>query len=221
MQFNFDPNSVEKRDNVFELLPAGWYDAQVVESDINFLKTGNGQCLKLTFEVLTEGFRGRKVWVRLNVQHNNPTAEKIAQQQLRELCEAVGVGRMTDTSQLHNKPVSVKVKIRTDQTGQYEPQNEINAFKAIGSVGAPSAARGFGGAAPASRPPAAPFAAQPPAAAPQYQQPPAQPQYQAPAQPVQPPAAAPQQTEMPGMPPPPAPAPGPAGGPPPWARRAA
>ena len=128
-QFQFDTNTVAPRENNFELLPAGTYIGQVVDSEIVFLKSGNGSALKLTIEILQEGYRGRKVWARLNVRHNNATAEQIAQQQLRDLCDAVGLVRMTDTVELHNKPFGVKLKIRKDDTGQYEDQNEVVSFK--------------------------------------------------------------------------------------------
>lgn len=129
-QFSFDTNDVEKRESNYELLPAGWYTAQVVESEIVPLKSGNGKALKLTFEVLQDGYLNRKVWMRLNVRHStSPKAEQIAQQQLRELCESVGIVRLQDTTELHNKPVAIKVKIRKDDTGQYEDQNEVNGFK--------------------------------------------------------------------------------------------
>jgi hypothetical protein len=97
----------------------------------------------------------------LNVKHNNPTAEKIAQEQLRELCDAIGIVRMTDTVELHNKPVAVRLKIRKDDTGQYEDQNEVVGFKpATGGAGASSA-----GSFPPAQRAAAPAAAAPAAAA--------------------------------------------------------
>jgi len=131
--FNFDTNTVEKRENSYALLAAGWYTAQVIESELVPLKSGLGQALKLTFEVLSDGARGRKVWMRLNVRHSgSPKAELIAQQQLRELCESLGIVRMQDTAELHNKPVQIKVKVRKDDTGQYEDQNEINGFQPLG-----------------------------------------------------------------------------------------
>lgn len=153
-QFNFDTNTVEKRENNYELLPAGWYTAQVTDSEIVNLNSGNGQAIKLTFEVLSDGYRNRKVWARLNVRHTNPKAETIAQQQLRELCDSIGVVRMQDTVELHNKPVQIRVKVRTDDTGQYEPQNEVAGFKPTANVAAPA------GTMPRSTPPAnAPVAA--------------------------------------------------------------
>lgn len=160
-QFQFDTGSVEKRESNYELLPAGWYPAQVTESEIVPLKSGNGQALKLTFTVLSDAYRGRKIWARLNVKHTNSQAETIAQQQLRELCESIGVARLSDTVELHNKPVQIKVKVRKDDTGQYEDQNEVSGFKAAGGQGiAPAVPPGRPAGAPAA--PAANAASTPP-----------------------------------------------------------
>lgn len=161
--FSFDTNTVEKRENNFELLPAGWYVAQVVESDIVNLKSGNGQAIKLTFDVLSEGHRGRKIWAQLNVRHNNPEAERIAQQQLRELCDSIGIVRMTDTAELHNKPMQVKVKVRVSKDPQYEDQNEISGYKSAGGASAPAMQIPARAAAPAAAPAAAaPASSSPP-----------------------------------------------------------
>lgn len=151
--FSFDTSTVAPRENNFELLPAGKYPMQIVESSIAPLKSGNGTALKLTAEVLADGYRGRKLFLNLNIQHTNSTAEQIAQQQLRELCEAVGLARMSDTGELHNKPFEGNVKIRKSQDPNYQDQNEVNAFKALsGGMPAPSFR------APAGNSPAAPAA---------------------------------------------------------------
>jgi hypothetical protein len=157
-QFQFNTDNVDKRESNYELLPAGWYTAQAVESEIVPLKSGNGQAIKLTFEVLSNGYRGRKLWVRLNVRHTNPEAERIAQQQLRELCEAIGLARFNDTVELHNKPVQVKVKVRKDDTGQYEDQNDVSGFKAATGAAQPA----FGSAPPARAAAPAPAASSAP-----------------------------------------------------------
>jgi hypothetical protein len=154
-QFNFDSSSVPKRENDFSLLPAGDYVAQVTESAIEPLKSGNGQCLKLTVTVLQEGHNGRKIFCRLNVQHTTPQTEQIAQQQLRELCDAIGVVRMQDTTELHNKPFVARVKIRKSTDPQYTDQNEISGFKAAASGARPAAFAAPRAAAPAAAAPAA------------------------------------------------------------------
>lgn len=171
-QFQFNINNVEKRENNYELLPAGWYTAQVTESELVPLNTGNGTSLKLTFTILQQGYNGRKVWARLNVRHTNPDTERIANQQLRELCESVGVMALQDTVELHNKPVQIRVKIREDKEGKYEPQNDVAGFKPVGA-GAPASAPGFPPQRAATPPAAAPSAApSAPAAAPAGNTPP-------------------------------------------------
>lgn len=173
-QFQFNINSVEKRENNFELLPAGWYTAQVTESNIAPIKSGTGTMLKLTFTVLQQGYNGRKVWGQLCVRHENPKTEKIANEQLRELCESVGLVNMQDTVELHNKPVQIKVKVRVSDNPQYEDQNEVVGFKPVGA-GAPAAAPSFPpqrAATPHAAAPSAAPAAAAPAAAPAGNTPP-------------------------------------------------
>lgn len=171
-RLNFNTGSVEKRENSYELLPPGWYIAQVSESDIVPLNSGNGQALKMTFDILSEQGRGRKVWARLNIQHTNPKAETIAQQQLRELCDSIGIVQMQDTVELHNKPVQIRVKIRKSEDPQYEDSNEISGFKSVdgaasGGVATPpsSVPRPFSAAANTA---AAPAAAAPTGSAPPW-----------------------------------------------------
>lgn len=157
-QFQFDTGSVEKRESNYELLPAGFYTAQVTDSSIVPLKSGNGDGLKLTFTVLSDNYRGRKIFTQLNVRHTSEDAQKIGLRELQKLCESVGLARISDTVELHNKPLQIKVKVRTDDTGRYSDQNEIAGFApaAGGHVAAPTRPA----AAPAA--PAANAAAVPP-----------------------------------------------------------
>lgn len=158
--FNFDVSKVEPSENKYELLPAGWYVGQVIESEIVPLKSGNGTGMKLTIEILSDGYRGRKVWARLSTQHINPETERIAEKQLRELCVAIGLGRITDTVQLHNHPFGVKIKISDDKTGQYGPSNDVVGFRPAGGSPAHGQAIAAGMAARAPQAPAnAPAAA--------------------------------------------------------------
>lgn len=138
--FSFNTQNVAPRDS-FDVLPAGWYNAQVVESSIDPNKNRNGQILKLTFEILSEGFRNRKIWVRLNIQNQNQDAERISQQHLREICEAAGLnnGIQRDTAELHNRPLQLKLKIRKDSSGQYEDQNEFAGAKPLQAGGVAAA----------------------------------------------------------------------------------
>lgn len=146
-QIAFDASTVAPQQS-FSPIPAGVYVAQVVDSDLKPLKSGNGEGLSLTMEVLDGECRGRKVFANLNIRHTNPEAQRIGQSQLSALCHAAGVIRLQDTTQLHNKPLRMRVKIRKQEG--YDDRNEVSGFEP------------FAGSVPAVTPAAAPAAATPP-----------------------------------------------------------
>lgn len=161
--FQFDASTVAPQSPASPI-PAGTYTAQVVESDLKPMKSGNGTALSLTLQIIDGPYVNRKVWANLNVKHTNPVAQKIGQEQLSALCHAVGVIRMTDSAQLHMKPMKVRVKVKKDE--QYGDKNEIGGFEAISSAGfAPMPGGTFPTPPVAANKPAAPAAATPPWAA--------------------------------------------------------
>ena len=124
--FTFDATAVEPQQSSGPI-PAGAYLAQVIESDLKHLKSGNGMGLALTFQIIDGEHKNRRLWANLNVQHSNPNAEHIGQQQLSSLCRALNVLQLKDTTQLHNKPLKVRVKIRIDAI--YGDKNEVTAYE--------------------------------------------------------------------------------------------
>jgi hypothetical protein len=122
----FNPDEVPEDE--FEPIPAGDYLVQIVESEIGPTKSGNGQILKLTLEILSGEYERRRIWERINIVNQNPDAQRIAQQQLKKLCDALGTGPIQDSEELHFKPVNIHVEIRQDKSGQYGPQNVIRKF---------------------------------------------------------------------------------------------
>lgn len=125
---NFDASTVTPSKS-FAPIPAGVYPAQIVESEIRPLKSGNGEALALQFEILGQHHAGRRIFANLNIHHSNKEAERISQEQLSGICHAVGVLQLRDSSQLHHKPMNIRVKIRK-QDG-YEDRNEISGYEPI------------------------------------------------------------------------------------------
>lgn len=146
-QFQFNAANITPQE-VFTPLPAGVYLAQVVESDVRPLKSGQGRALALTFQVINGPYANRRVFANLNVEHRGSAeAERIAQSQLSALCHAVGVINLQDTTQLHMRPVTIRVRVRRDESGQYPDKAEVTGFEAASSGPAPVAVQ--------PRPPAA------------------------------------------------------------------
>lgn len=180
-QLNFDASQVSPQET-FEPIPAGWYNAIIDESDLKPTKDGQGTFLHLRFNIVDGQFVGRKVFTRLNIRNANPVAQEIAYKNLSAICHSVGLIQVADSTQLHGRPLKIRVKVRA-ATGEYEASNEISGYKNVNE-----ATDNTMGAAPA-----APWGAQPPQPA-QYAPPAAQTQppmqQAAPQQQWQPPAAA-------------------------------
>ena len=139
----FDANTVEPSVG-FDPIPDGKYIAAITESEMKRTKNGLGQYLKLTFTIIDGGspagskYKGRKLWVQLNLDNPSSTAVQIARSELSAICRAVGVMQPQDSTQLHNLPLSIKVicKNRKD-TG--EITNEIKGYEKKEAALAPSA----------------------------------------------------------------------------------
>jgi len=121
----FDANNVEPVPS-FDPIPAGQYLAMIRSSEEKTSTKGN-KFLSLEFEVLDGQYKGRKIWVNLNLDHPNPETVKFARAELAAICKAVGVLRPQDSVQLHSLPMLITVKVvNRKDTG--ELQNRIKAY---------------------------------------------------------------------------------------------
>jgi len=133
-----------------EPIPAGWYKAVITESEEKPTKAQTGSYLQMTFEIVEGAHQGRKVFSRLNLNNPNATAVEIAQRELSGICRSVGVMTPRNSQDLHDKPMSIKVKVTPARDG-YEPGNEISEYAAANANSGGSAASGqtaSGGAKP-------------------------------------------------------------------------
>lgn len=155
---DFDATQVEPTKG-FVPAPKGDYKAIIVESDITRNRKNTGNVLKLLFEIIEGQYTGRKIYLNINIEHENATTQAIGQGELSLLTRTLGLGRIQDTMELHGKPLTIAVKVSLDQQG--EERNEINPskFKPAGAAVSPTSS-------PASAPTPPPVAQ--PAPAPTY-----------------------------------------------------
>ncbi len=141
----FNANQVEPATE-YEPIPPGKYAAVVTASEMRPTKSGNGSFLELTFEVVEGEHKGRKVWTRLNLDNPNAVAVKIARGELSSLCRAVGVMEPKDSCELHNLPLVISVKQKTDRDG--EVRNEVKGYAKRETAGGAKPAQNAGNAMP-------------------------------------------------------------------------
>lgn len=149
MQFdNFDASTVEPA-FAYVPLPAGWYKCVIAGSEEKPTKAQTGSYLQLELQVIEGEHQGRKVTDRLNLNNPNATASEIAYRTLSAICHAVGVMTPRESSDLHDKPMMVKVAVKPGDA-THGPSNEVKGYEAVT------------GGAKAEAPAAKPAAATPP-----------------------------------------------------------
>lgn len=132
----FNAEEIEPQGS-FEPIPAGWYTAMITESEFKPTKNGNGEYLQLRLDIIDGEYEGRVIFDRLNLNNPNQTAVEIAQRQLSAICRAVGIMTPRDSSELHDRPLKVKVSIRPAGNG-YDASNEVKAYDSAEGASAPA-----------------------------------------------------------------------------------
>ena len=150
-----------------ELLPPGRYAAQIVNSEMRVTKAGNGQYLWLEMDVIEGPHQGRKIWDQLNLVNPSQQTVEIAQRTLSAICHAVGQLQVSDSEQLHFRPLQVTLAVEPDSRDKLRPveeqrkQNRVKGYAALGGAAparpaaSPAAAPARTAAAPARPTPAA------------------------------------------------------------------
>jgi hypothetical protein len=122
----FNANNVDPAVD-FEAIPANKYLAIITASEMKDTRAGTGQFLELTFQIIDGEYKGRLLWARLNLDNPSEVAVKIAQAELSGICRAVGVMQPRDSSELHNLPLVITVKVVKRQDNG-ELGNEIRGY---------------------------------------------------------------------------------------------
>jgi hypothetical protein len=128
----FDATQIDPS-NDFEHVPADRYKAEITDSAMLDNSKATGEYLKLEFTILDGPYAGRKLWTQLNLVNPSPQAVEIAKRDLSAICRATGKLRVQDSSELHNIPLEINVKVKT--TKEYGPQNIIRGYSAINTNG--------------------------------------------------------------------------------------
>ena len=134
-ELNYQTNP-DELESSFEAIPAGEYLAVITDSDYTDNKQMTGKILKLTYEIIDGPYKGRKIFNNLNLENQSPQAEQIARKSLNSIGVATGVAMIKDSSQLHDIPMKIDVKVKDDPN--YGLQNRIAKHSAIQGSEAPA-----------------------------------------------------------------------------------
>jgi len=131
--------SLPESDRSYDPVPPGWYAARIHSAEVKATKAGNGQYIKVRYDIVGPAHQGRVIFGNLNIRNPNPKAEQIGRQQLGELMRAIGLAEIQDTDQLIGGTCEIKLDVQAAD-GEYAARNEVRGWK-HGAGGTPAAAK--------------------------------------------------------------------------------
>lgn len=122
---NFDASQYgDMRD--FSPVPPGKYVISATSSEMKDTVAG-GQMLVINFNIIAGPYTGKGFVTRLNLVNANPTAVKIANEELATLTRAANFTQLTDSDQLNGVAMIATLKL-VPGDGKYGPSNEPTGY---------------------------------------------------------------------------------------------
>ena len=125
---NFDAATQEIVTSSFEPLPPGAYKVAITGSELKTARDKASTYIALELVVIDGEHQNRKLWDRLTWTHSTkPKGQARGRSDFAKICNAVGISRPNDTSELHDKPVGAVVGIEKGTNG-YADRNSIKDY---------------------------------------------------------------------------------------------
>jgi Protein of unknown function (DUF669) len=93
-------------------LAAGDYVFEIVHSDIRENSKGTGEYLLLVLHGLEGAAKGCVVFDYLNFKNPNAWAVQEAHKRLAQIADALGIGDLKDSEELHYQPLRIRLRVR-------------------------------------------------------------------------------------------------------------
>jgi len=147
MSGNLDGFDASQHDSPgdFDLIPAGVYTAIMVKSEFKDGKKPGSKYINTQWQIV-EGEHAKRVFFHMFTWENeNERSVNIGKGQWSDVCRSVGIELPNDTSDLHDKPLFVKLAIKSQK--DYDDKNVAKSFTSLATPidAAQPAASGGGG----------------------------------------------------------------------------
>jgi hypothetical protein len=126
----------------FDLLPKGTYKAEIMGAAVKVAKSGRGQYVSITWQIVEGEFERRNVFQNVTIQHDSEKAQRFGRGMFKDIASACGIsGQLTDLSVLCFRPCAIKVGIEEDKTGEYDDKNKVVRVLPVGAMATPEQMR--------------------------------------------------------------------------------
>lgn len=130
--FDLDLDEVEEQSSSYEMIPNGTYDVMITEIDDKETKAGNGNYLRMRFDVISENHNGRCFFINYNYINPNETAQNIGRSDIKKLAGAIGLSGKVSQSDYMEKALTVRLTGK--KNGEYENYTIVEYMKHGGGL---------------------------------------------------------------------------------------
>ena len=137
MDLGFNPmdyapgNDSENESKEYTLAIPGKYKCEIIDSSEEISAAGN-RYLKLKLSICDGGkHNGTWIWDNLNLYHPTDSVQGLARQILGTVQKACGLVTISDSSELHYKPLFALIDVEPENNG-YKAKNVIKKYSPLG-----------------------------------------------------------------------------------------
>lgn len=114
-KLGFNANNVDTTQaDIYAPIPNGEYVSIIQGSELKRNKDDTGSYINFKFQIVEGQYKGRLIWSIANIIHVDKEKEARGRVQLAIVCKAVGVPEPRDTTELHNIPLVIVIKVEKD-----------------------------------------------------------------------------------------------------------
>ncbi len=125
-------NAEEAEDASFSVLPAGWYVASIIKSQLKDTSTG-GTMLALQYKIIEGEYAKRIVFGNYNIVNKSDVAVRMAKSDLKKICAAMDIESIVETEDVLGGEMQIKLTTRA-ATAKYPETNDIKDYRSAEAV---------------------------------------------------------------------------------------
>ncbi len=134
-QNNFNANDEQHNSDGFTAIEPGEYVAIITDTEWKEPNGGGLPMLQATLQIVEGDCKGRMLFDYLCVNHVQDNVKSMAMKKMASICRAINTPTPQDDSELHDKPLVIKVGYQKKKDPADDLRNNVKKYAPLGNGG--------------------------------------------------------------------------------------